>query len=123
MVTQYAHRKVWLNGRVVEPEDATVSVFTATAMRGANVYEGLRAYWNEDQGNLFVWKLGPARRAIVPEHEDHAHHAPLQRGRISPSGSRLGRRERLSRGMSIFVSSPTSATAVPATSKSTNPTR
>jgi len=57
MVTQYAHHKVWLNGRVVEPEDATVSVFTATAMRGANVYEGLRAYWDEDQGNLFVWKL------------------------------------------------------------------
>ena len=57
MATQYAHHKVWLDGDIVDPEDAKVSVFTATAMRGANVYEGLRAYWNEDQGNLFVWKL------------------------------------------------------------------
>ncbi len=57
MATQYAHHKVWLNGEIVEPEDAKISVFTATAMRGANVYEGLRAYWNEDKGNLFVWKL------------------------------------------------------------------
>jgi branched-chain amino acid aminotransferase len=57
MATKYAHHKVWLNGEIVDPEDAKISVFTATAMRGANVYEGLRAYWNEDQGNLFVWKL------------------------------------------------------------------
>ena len=57
MATRYPHHKVWLDGEMVEPEDAKVSVFTATAMRGANVYEGLRAYWNEDQGNLFVWKL------------------------------------------------------------------
>ena len=26
-------------------------------MRGANVYEGLRAYWDEVRDNLFVWKL------------------------------------------------------------------
>ena len=52
-----AGRLVWLDGRVVAPEDAKVSVLTATAMRGANVYEGLRAYWNEERQNLFVWRL------------------------------------------------------------------
>jgi branched-chain amino acid aminotransferase len=49
--------KVWMNGRVVAPEEAQVSVFTQTAMRGANVYEGLRAYWDEGSGQLNVWKL------------------------------------------------------------------
>ena len=39
--------QVWLDGGMVAPEDAKVSVLTATAMRGANVYEGLRAYWDE----------------------------------------------------------------------------
>jgi branched-chain amino acid aminotransferase len=57
MAPKYPHHKVWLNGEVVEPERATVSVFTATAMRGANVYEGIRSYWSEAKRNLFVWKL------------------------------------------------------------------
>jgi len=57
MVTPYKHYKVWLDGEMVAPEDAKISVFTATAMRGANVYEGLRAYWNPDRENLYVWKL------------------------------------------------------------------
>lgn len=57
MTMRYQHYKVWLDGVMVAPENANVSVFTSTAMRGANVYEGLRAYWNEKKGNLFVWKL------------------------------------------------------------------
>ena len=49
--------QVWLDGRIVPPEAATVSVFSQTAMRGANVYEGLRAYRDEARGTLAVWKL------------------------------------------------------------------
>ncbi len=49
--------KVWLDGVIVEAEDAKISIFTESAMRGANVYEGLRAYWNERQRNQFVWLL------------------------------------------------------------------
>ena len=51
------HYKVWLDGKIVPPEDATLSVFTLTVLRGANVYEGLRAYWNPARQNLYVWKL------------------------------------------------------------------
>tara|TARA_B100000686_G_scaffold353492_1_gene459344 strand:+ start:347 stop:1255 length:909 start_codon:yes stop_codon:yes gene_type:complete len=46
-----------MNGEILEPEQANVSVFSQTAMRGANVYEGLRAYRSESDGKLFVWKL------------------------------------------------------------------
>jgi branched-chain amino acid aminotransferase len=49
--------KVWMDGRIVNPEQAVVSVFTQTAMRGANVYEGLRCYWDEAAKTLNVWKL------------------------------------------------------------------
>jgi len=49
--------KVWLDGAIVEPEDAKISIFTETAMRGANVYEGVRAYWSEKRNNLCVWLL------------------------------------------------------------------
>lgn len=51
------NNKVWLDGVIVEPENAKISVFTETAMRGANVYEGLRAYWSEKHRNMFVWLL------------------------------------------------------------------
>ncbi len=49
--------KVWLDGTIVAPEDAKVSVFSQTAMRGANVYEGLRGYWDDQAGVLNIWKL------------------------------------------------------------------
>ena len=49
--------KVWLDGRIVAPEDAKVSIFSETAMRGANVYEGIRGSWSEKRRNFFIWHL------------------------------------------------------------------
>ena len=50
-------KRVWLDGNVVTAEDANISIYTESAMRGANVYEGLRAYWSDERANLYVWKL------------------------------------------------------------------
>jgi hypothetical protein len=36
-MARYTHFKVWLDGKIVEPEDATLSVFTLTVLRGADV--------------------------------------------------------------------------------------
>jgi branched-chain amino acid aminotransferase len=49
--------KVWLDGAIVAPEDAKISVFTETAMRGANVYEGMRGYWSDKRQNFFLWHV------------------------------------------------------------------
>ena len=49
--------KVWLDGKIVEPENAKISVFSETAMRGANIYEGIRGYWSEKRRNFFIWHL------------------------------------------------------------------
>jgi branched-chain amino acid aminotransferase len=54
---KYEQHKVWLDGEIVAPEEAKVSVFSQAVTRGGSVYEGLRAYWGEERGNLFVWKL------------------------------------------------------------------
>jgi hypothetical protein len=37
-MARYTHFKVWLDGKIVNPEEATLSVFTLTVLRGANVY-------------------------------------------------------------------------------------
>lgn len=39
------HRLIWWNGELVPWDSATVHVTSETAMRGLNVFEGIRAYW------------------------------------------------------------------------------
>lgn len=56
---KYPQHKVWLNGKIVPPEEAKISVFSQAVTRGGAVYEGIRAYWGEERNNLFVWMLEP----------------------------------------------------------------
>jgi len=49
---------VWFDGAVVPWERATVHVTSATATRGANVFEGVRAYWNGDERELYIFRNG-----------------------------------------------------------------
>jgi branched-chain amino acid aminotransferase len=52
-----AHPKfVWFDGAVVPWDEARVHVSTATVLRGANVFEGVRAYWNADEHELFIFR-------------------------------------------------------------------
>jgi len=47
----------YFQGEYVPLGDAKVSVMTHAFMYGTAVFEGIRAYWNEDQGMLFGLKL------------------------------------------------------------------
>ncbi len=47
---------LWFNGAIVPWEDAKVHVSTATVLRGANVFEGVRAYWNTDERELYIFR-------------------------------------------------------------------
>ncbi|HEV2439812.1 MAG TPA: branched-chain amino acid transaminase [bacterium] len=47
---------VWFDGKIVPWEDAKVHVSTATVLRGANIFEGVRAYWNNDERELFIFR-------------------------------------------------------------------
>lgn len=49
---QYA----WMNGEIIPWEDAKVHVRTEAFMRGANVFEGIRAYASPDKQQLYVFK-------------------------------------------------------------------
>ncbi len=50
-------RYLYLNGRLVPDGEALVHVQSAAVKYGASVFEGLRAYWNERQGELYVFRL------------------------------------------------------------------
>jgi branched-chain amino acid aminotransferase len=47
----------YFEGSYVPLRDAKVSVMTHAFMYGTAVFEGIRAYWNEDQGMLYGLKL------------------------------------------------------------------
>lgn len=51
------NRFIWLNGEVVELKNATINVLAPTSQFGANVFEGIRCYWNEEKKQLYAFRL------------------------------------------------------------------
>ena len=47
----------WMNGEFVAYEEARIHVRTECVARGASVFEGIPAYWNEDREQLFVFRF------------------------------------------------------------------
>jgi branched-chain amino acid aminotransferase len=50
---------IWMNGEFVAWEDARVHVLTHSLHYGTAVFEGIRAYWNADEEQLFALELLP----------------------------------------------------------------
>ncbi|MDE3230812.1 MAG: branched-chain amino acid transaminase [Chloroflexota bacterium] len=48
---------VWLDGQVIPLSEANVSVATHALHYGAGCFEGIRAYWNAERGQLYLLKL------------------------------------------------------------------
>jgi branched-chain amino acid aminotransferase len=50
-------RYLYLNGKLLPYDEARIHVSSAAVKYGASVFEGLRAYWNARQGELYVFRL------------------------------------------------------------------
>jgi branched-chain amino acid aminotransferase len=48
---------VWMDGEIVPWERATIHVSAETVLRGANVFEGMRAYWRPDRDQLYIFRI------------------------------------------------------------------
>lgn len=48
---------VWLNGSLIPRSEAKVNLLSPTSQFGANVFEGLRCYWNAQQKSLLAFRL------------------------------------------------------------------
>jgi len=55
---------IWLNGRTVAWDEATLHVHTQCVLGGLNVYEGLKAYWSPEQDELFVFRFDAHMRRL-----------------------------------------------------------
>ena len=52
-----ADLKIWMNGRLLPQEQAVLPVNSAAVFYATNVFEGLRAYWNAADGELYAFRL------------------------------------------------------------------
>ena len=52
-----AVRYVWMNGELVPFLHAQMPVMSSACRSGVNVFEGIRAYWNDAHGKLYVFRM------------------------------------------------------------------
>lgn len=57
MNTTLENRYIWLNGEIMHLPDAKINVLSPTSQFGANVFEGIRCYWNEIEKQLYAFRL------------------------------------------------------------------
>jgi branched-chain amino acid aminotransferase len=50
-------RYLYLNGKLLPYDEARIHVQSSAVKYGASVFEGLRAYWNAQHGELYVFRL------------------------------------------------------------------
>ena len=51
------HRLIWIGGKIVPVAESTVNVLSPTSQFGANVFEGIRCYWSEQDQQLYAFRL------------------------------------------------------------------
>ncbi|MBQ6980264.1 MAG: branched-chain amino acid transaminase [Clostridia bacterium] len=57
MKTTVENRFIWYNGEIVNVNDAKINVLAPTAQFGLNVFEGIPCYFNEEQKQLYAFRL------------------------------------------------------------------
>ncbi len=57
MKTDVANRYIWYKGEIINVNDAKINILAPTAQFGLNVFEGIPCYWNDDEKQLYGFRL------------------------------------------------------------------
>ena len=55
--TDIANRFIWFKGQIMNVNDAKLNVLSPTSQFGLNVFEGIPCYWNDEQKQLYAFRL------------------------------------------------------------------
>ena len=55
--TDVANRLIWFKGQIMNVNEAKVNVLSPTSQFGLNVFEGIPCYWNDEQKQLYAFRL------------------------------------------------------------------
>lgn len=57
MKTDVANRLIWFKGEILNVNDAKINVLAPTSQFGLNVFEGIPCYWNDEEKQLYAFRL------------------------------------------------------------------
>lgn len=57
MKTDVANRFIWYKGEIVNVNNARINVLSPTSQFGLNVFEGIPCYWNDEEKQLYAFRL------------------------------------------------------------------
>lgn len=52
-----ANRLIWFKGEILNINDAKINIMAPTSQFGLNVFEGIPCYWNDDEKQLYAFRL------------------------------------------------------------------
>ena len=65
MKSNIDNRLIWLNNEIIPINEAKINVLSPTSQFGANVFEGIRCYWNEDEKQLYAFRLKEHYKRLI----------------------------------------------------------
>lgn len=57
MKYEISERHIWFKGEILNVNDAKINILAPTSQFGLNVFEGIPAYWNSDENQLYLFRL------------------------------------------------------------------
>lgn len=51
------NRRIWFKGEILNVNDAKINVLAPTSQFGLNVFEGIPCYWNDEEKQLYAFRL------------------------------------------------------------------
>lgn len=57
MKYEVAHRRIWFKGEILDVNDAKINILAPTSQFGLNVFEGIPCYWNDEENQLYAFRL------------------------------------------------------------------
>ena len=57
MKTDVENRFIWYKKQILNVNDAKINILAPTAQFGLNVFEGIPCYWNEEEKQLYAFRL------------------------------------------------------------------
>lgn len=52
-----ANRRIWFKGEILNVNDSKINVLAPTSQFGLNVFEGIPCYWNDEEKQLYSFRL------------------------------------------------------------------
>lgn len=51
------NRRIWFKGEIINVNDARINILAPTSQFGLNVFEGIPCYWNDEEKQLYAFRL------------------------------------------------------------------